>query len=66
MQKKKLSFRVASLVSLVFLAQCCCCILPVGWEVRQNFPVVQQFLEQVEILYQDAAVMVGQFSQNLR
>lgn len=37
--------RVIALLSLVFLAQCCCCILPIGWQVNQTSPAVQQITE---------------------
>jgi hypothetical protein len=36
--------RVFALVSLMLLAQCCCCILPIGWRVEQTSPAVQQVL----------------------
>ena len=39
--------RLIALVSLTFLAQCCCCIVPLRWEVERNAPVVQQVLERI-------------------
>ena len=59
--KMKKSFRVASIVSLAFLAQCCCCILPVGYQAGQNFPVVQQFSERMESIYQDVSASLEGF-----
>jgi hypothetical protein len=32
---------------IVFLAQCCCCILPVGWRVQQNRPEFYQVMHQL-------------------
>lgn len=40
--------RVAALVSVALLAQCCCCILPVGWQVQRESPTVQSMIERVE------------------
>lgn len=37
--------RVYTLLSLVFVAQCCCCIIPVGWQVWETSPSVQRILE---------------------
>lgn len=41
-------FRVVSLVSLALLSQCCCCILPVGWQVSRDAPAAQRTIQQIE------------------
>jgi hypothetical protein len=41
-------FRVITLASVALMAQCCCCILPVGWQVREETPAVQALIDRVE------------------
>ena len=56
MQSKmmKKSFRASAVVSLMFLAQCCCCILPVGYQVQQGeAPNVRRIVERIETFYQE-------------
>ena len=43
--------RVAALLSVALLAQCCC-ILPVGWQVQQESPSFQTMIEKVERTFQ--------------
>ena len=40
--------RLMSLVSLTLLAQCCCCILPIGWQVNRSPNNVQAAIERIE------------------
>lgn len=42
--------RVFALLSLGFLAQCCCCILPIGWQVNQGSPAAQQVQYLLDLL----------------
>lgn len=61
--KMKKSIRTFSVVSLLFLAQCCCCILPVGYQIQgQRSPAVQQFIRQVETFYQDVTASLEGFT----
>jgi len=43
--------QVASLVSLALLTQCCCCILPVGWQVSRDTPGAQKAIQQIEEVF---------------
>ena len=60
--KMKKSFRAVTIVSLAFLAQCCCCILPVGYQAQQNSPAVQQISERIETLYEDLTASLEGFA----
>ena len=56
--------RVAALVSVALLAQCCCCILPVGWQVQQESPSFQTMIEKVERTFQIDLGAIEQISQS--
>ena len=51
-------FRVLTLISVVFVAQCCCCFLPVGYQVQRDAPQSQQVMDtlsyNLELLFKSA------------
>ena len=40
--------RLALVLSVIILLQFCCCILPLGWQVQRNSPIVQQILQSAQ------------------
>jgi hypothetical protein len=40
--------RWLTLVSLVLVTQCCCCILPLRWQVQQQQPAIRQEILRIE------------------
>jgi hypothetical protein len=44
--------RILSLVSLVLLAQCCCCFLPIRWQIEREPAGVQALVQQIETRFQ--------------
>ncbi len=44
--KKKL--RLLSLLSVLFLSQCCCIVLPLQGQIKQELPTVGEMIQQIE------------------
>jgi hypothetical protein len=51
--------RVLALASLLFMTQCCCCILPVSWQVQQPSPAIRSVVDRLERLGENNFFQVG-------
>jgi hypothetical protein len=40
--------RLYTVLGVLIFQQCCCCILPIGWQVQKENPAVRQIIERVE------------------
>lgn len=40
--------RLYTMIGVLLFTQCCCCILPVGWQIYRDQPAVQQTVERIE------------------
>ena len=45
--------RVYALVAVTILMQCCCCILPVGFQMQKDNPALRQAVERIEARLSD-------------
>ena len=55
----KSKLRVGALFSMLFLTQCCCCILPVYYQVERENQTVQQVIERFETTLLESPVVIS-------